>query len=37
MAATDEEPSTADYRELIGRLDAELHDLRGTGAFEAEL
>ena len=37
MAATDEEPATADYRELISRIDANLHDLRGTAAFEAAL
>ena len=30
MAATDEEPATADYRELVGRIDAELHDLRSA-------
>ena len=37
MAATDEEPATADYRELVSRIDADLHDLRGTAAFEAAL
>ena len=37
MAATDEEPATADYRELIGRIDAELHDLRDTASFESAL
>ena len=37
MAATDEEPATADYRELVGRIDAELHDLRGAAAFRAAL
>ena len=36
MAATGEAPATADYRELIGRIDAELHDLRG-GAFRSAL
>ena len=30
MAATDEETATADYRELVGRINAELHDLRGA-------
>ncbi len=33
MAAAQEGPATADYRELIGRLDAELHDLRDAVAF----
>ena len=33
MAATDEEPATADYRELIGSIDAELHDLRNAIAY----
>ena len=33
MAATNEEPVTADYRELVGRLDADLHDLRDAVAF----
>ena len=37
MAATDEEPATADYRELIGRIDAELHDLRDAAAFRSAL
>ena len=37
MAATGEDPCTADDRELVGRLDAELHDLRGSAAFAAEL
>ena len=37
MAATDEEPATADYRELVGRINAELHDLRGTETFRAAL
>ncbi len=37
MAATDEPPATVDYRELIGRIDAALHDLRGTDDFRAEL
>ena len=37
MAATDEEPATADYRELIGRVDAELHDFRDPAVFEAAL
>lgn len=37
MAATDEEPATADYRELVNPIDAELHDLRGTEVFRAAL
>ena len=37
MAATDEEPATADYLELIGRIDADLHDLRDKAAFESAL
>ena len=37
MAATDEEPATADYRELIGRIDADLHDLRDAAAFAPAL
>ncbi len=37
MAATDEEPATANYRELIGRIDADLHDLRDKAAFESAL
>ena len=37
MAATEEEPATADYRELVGGIDAELHDLRGTEAFRPAL
>ena len=37
MSATAEEPSTADYRELVGHLDSDLHDLRGPPAFDAEL
>lgn len=37
MAATDEEPATADYRELVGRIDAQLHDLRDADAFRAAL
>ena len=32
MAATGEEPATTAYRELIGRIDANLHDLRGAAA-----
>ena len=35
MAATDEEPATADYRELISRIDADLHDLRDTAGFRS--
>lgn len=37
MAATDEEPAAADYRELVGSIDAELHDLRNAVAFEFAL
>ena len=37
MAATDEEPATADYRELVGRINAELHDLRGAETFRTAL
>ena len=37
MAATDEAPATADYRELIGRIDTELHDLRGAATFRSAL
>jgi hypothetical protein len=33
MAATAEPPATADYRELVGSVDARLHDLRGDQAF----
>lgn len=33
MAATGEEPATANYRELIGRIDVDLHDLRDAAAF----
>ena len=36
MAATDEEPATADYRELVSRIDADLHDRArwcGIGAY----
>ncbi len=35
MAATAEPPATADFRELVGRIDATLHDLRGDPAFAA--
>ena len=37
MATTDEEPATADYRELIGHVDTELHDLRDPVVFNAAL
>ena len=37
MTATDEEPTTANFRELVGSIDADLHDLRGTDAFESAL
>lgn len=33
MSATDEGPLVADYRELIGRIDAKLHDLRDAVEF----
>jgi hypothetical protein len=33
MQATNEEAATADFRELVGRIDAELHDLRGDERF----
>ena len=33
MAATDEEPAMADYRELIGSIDAEMHNLRNAVAY----
>lgn len=33
MAATAEPPATADFRELVGKLDARLHDLRKDPAF----
>ena len=33
MRATNEEPATADFRELVGRIDAELHDLRRDERF----
>lgn len=37
MSATEEEPATADYRELVGGMDAELHDLRGAEVFQGAL
>ena len=37
MSATEEDPSTADYRELVGCLDAKLHDLRGETDFRFAL
>ena len=37
MAATEEEPASADYRELVGGIDAEFHDLRGAEALRAAL
>ena len=37
MAATAEEPGTSDYRELVGSLDAQLHDLRVAEAFDEQL
>ncbi|MGH6880609.1 MAG: RES family NAD+ phosphorylase [Hypericibacter sp.] len=33
MAATHEGPGSADYRELVGSIDADLHDLRGDLRF----
>jgi hypothetical protein len=33
MAATAEPPGSADYRELVGSVDARLHDLRGDPRF----
>lgn len=37
MRATNEAPAEADYRELIGAIDASLHDLRGDEQFETAL
>ena len=37
MAATEEEPVTADYREFIGRIDAHVHDLRDAADFAPAL
>ncbi len=37
MRRTREPPAMADFRELVGRLDATLHDLRGDHRFEAAL
>ncbi len=37
MSATEEDASTADYRELVGRMDANLHDLRGVAVFKFAL
>lgn len=37
MSATEEGPSTSDYRELVGCLDAKLHDLRGVADFRPAL
>jgi hypothetical protein len=33
MRATDEAPASADFRELVGSIDARLHDLRGDRRF----
>ena len=33
MAATGEESATTNFRELIGRIDVDLHDLRDAAAF----
>jgi hypothetical protein len=35
MGATNEEPATADFRELVGSVDAQLHDLRTDTRFAA--
>ena len=35
MRATDEPPAMADCRKLIGRIDADLHDIRRDAAFAA--
>ena len=35
MRATREEPATADFRELVGSVDAQLHDLRADARFAA--
>lgn len=35
MAATEEPPARADFRELVGRVDSDLHDLRGDTRFAA--
>ena len=37
MKSTGEEPATISYRELILKVDAELHDLRGNNAFQIAL
>lgn len=37
MSATAEEPGTSDYRELVGSLDAQLHDLRVAKTFDEQL
>lgn len=37
MLSTEEGPSMADYRELVGRVDAKLHDLRSTADFRFAL
>lgn len=37
MKSTGEEPATISYRELILKVDAELHDLRGNNAFQPAL
>ena len=37
MAATNEDPATADFRERLSGIDADLHDLRDTAACEAAL
>ncbi len=37
MRATDEPPAHADYRELVGAINANLHDLRGNPEFESAL
>ena len=37
MRATDEDPGVSDYRQLIGMVDANFHDLRGDESFMAAL
>jgi hypothetical protein len=37
MRATDEAPSQADFRELVGSIDRVLHDLRNTNRFAEAL
>ena len=37
MQSTDEESAMVDYRELVGTLDADLHDIRGDSRFVSAL